>query len=489
MSKVALSLCDLPGSHDLDDANPSNNRYDRKSHPWWDEKVRSLRGFPPLRRGSFDTFSSSRDGNRFVSATSAGCVPFGSVLFALALRAEGRRVVDYVLDQLNPDSLDILVEARVPIDSLRHCHPIPTSFAMVRNLHDVVQVLEATSFGEILMWLTGVCEGASGSLSRDFSGLRQVVYRDLKVSRLNIITFNINGMPRLPLGHGRTAPPCYAAIGEALRERGPDIICLQEMWVPEARAVRQALAEWHGIGEERCYGLQRHSRGLLTLSRFPVVASSCFGFQRQVGLERCVSKGAQFSILELSDDMSLLVCNSHFAAEQEQVGRLVAGPRRSDSVRRTQMIEYQGWRRRVLARHRVQGVVDAGDFNLDIMHQDFARLERIVGEDTHGLRYPLAHLQAPVELEVQKRCRGLTFDPHENRLAEGKISHPQTLDYIFLSQLPLNAVALGSRIIFNESTTEFSDHFAKECTILLFDGRFRRSEMMPYPDFTQALQN
>jgi endonuclease/exonuclease/phosphatase family metal-dependent hydrolase len=129
-----------------------------------------------------------------------------------------------------------------------------------------------------------------------------------EVPRVRLLSLNTWLLP----GFSKAMPERLARMPEALRAERPDVICLQEVWLPATRdTLAQALAPEYAASEGR-------AGGLLTLSRFPIVVQEFVPFAPVAGMsveERLAGKGLLVTVLDAPGGR-LRVVNTHLAHER-----------------------------------------------------------------------------------------------------------------------------------------------------------------------------
>lgn len=228
---------------------------------------------------------------------------------------------------------------------------------------------------------------------------------------MEIITYNIWD---LPLWFVRNRKKRLREIGRFVAERGTDIVCLQESWSLEYRAVLSEYMRAQGyhdaIHQAR---IKRNNGGLLTFSKFPITSVRFIPFGRW-GLsvsEFIGNKGVLETIIETPAGV-LRVLNIHLHHESSKLFKTAR-------MRMRQLRKIFA----VLKKESSLPTILAGDFNQHDMHIDSAFMKIF---DDHGFTFagPRNELSPTYRKE----------NPFVNNWIN-RIAHSQTYDYIFVKDL------------------------------------------------------
>lgn len=126
---------------------------------------------------------------------------------------------------------------------------------------------------------------------------------------LNVLTYNTWGLP-VPIG--RQVPERFARLAGALD--GYDWVTLQETFSRYAGQLLGITAypfkAWQSDG-----GFATISSGLLTMSRYPIVAREFRAFRQSTDFDRFSRKGVLFTRLQVRPDLTVDLYNTHYQAQ------------------------------------------------------------------------------------------------------------------------------------------------------------------------------
>jgi endonuclease/exonuclease/phosphatase family metal-dependent hydrolase len=243
-----------------------------------------------------------------------------------------------------------------------------------------------------------------------------------------LLTFNVWGLPAW-LGKGSTAR--FDRIATELEREAPDLVLLQEVWTTRAGRALPGEGEWAvAIGTQSPWICRRS--GLVTLSRYPIVAGEFRAFHDARWPDVLVTKGALKTTLELGGGQRVTVWNVHL-----QAGRTAHAGR----VRARQISELLQWVRETEDGQALDIV--AGDFNCTPHSDEHRFLTRYLGPDLQAV---LRQSHAPTHHAPKTSARPA-----------------KTIDYVFF--VPRRGLQFrrgGSEILFADGRREerLSDHFA-----------------------------
>lgn len=250
--------------------------------------------------------------------------------------------------------------------------------------------------------------------------------------RLEVLTFNIHGLPRWLGGppHRR-----FHQIARAIETQAPDIVLLQEAWTRPSHRAAPAGADWHYAWSTRSRSLFAQS-GLVTVSRHRMVGGEFRPFRRAALLDSLVTKGALKVTLELSGGARVNVWNVHLQAG-------AAG-----QIRVHQVAELIKW-----IHHAEDGQmldVVGGDFNCTPTSAEYAALAAGLGTDVH---------------RSADRPHRPTYPA-----ADGDSLTGRTLDYVFWrARSRMGAARARADVVFAADRREdrLSDHFGVRASLVV----------------------
>jgi endonuclease/exonuclease/phosphatase family metal-dependent hydrolase len=242
-------------------------------------------------------------------------------------------------------------------------------------------------------------------------------------TRLEVLTYNIHGLPRW-LGGPR--PGQFERIAAAIESEEAHLVLLQEAWTSAARKAVPRNGDWSVATGLRAGNLFQQS-GLITASRLPMIGGEFRRFGRASLPDSLVEKGALKVTLELPDGQRVNVWNVHL-----QAGRAA-------EVRAHQVAELIRWVR----------AADDGQV-MDLVGGDFN-----CTPDSAEYQHMIAHLGTDV--------RHLARQPHVPTFPEPGASAKsgRTLDYVFCSPRERARVTSAqSEIVFDarRAADRLSDH-------------------------------
>lgn len=164
--------------------------------------------------------------------------------------------------------------------------------------------LRAVLLGALAVLTTAGCAQRPGELLATGAPRRSAV----GVTRVRVLSLNTWLLP----GFSKQMAQRLARMPAAIRAESPDVICLQEVWLP---TTRDGLAEQ--LGPEYAATEERRG-GLVTLSRWPIVAQEFVPFPVVEGMsteERLAGKGLLLSVLDAPGGR-LRVVNTHLAHQR-----------------------------------------------------------------------------------------------------------------------------------------------------------------------------
>ncbi|KAJ2748168.1 hypothetical protein GGH94_003512 [Coemansia aciculifera] len=150
-----------------------------------------------------------------------------------------------------------------------------------------------------------------------------------------------------------------------------DVVCLQEMFEFASSRRSRLFAAAEKLGFKFYVASQRQypwnlaiDGGLVVLSRYPIVESDSFEYQRGIGPDWMAKKGVLYAKIAMADgDTHVHLFTTHTQASYGEV--VITQP---DVKRRlSQLFEFHNFLERILPKHRAAGeaVVLTGDFNVD----------------------------------------------------------------------------------------------------------------------------
>jgi len=242
-------------------------------------------------------------------------------------------------------------------------------------------------------------------------------------TNLRLISYNVWG---LPAWLNRTSPTRYARMADALEQQNQHIVLLQEVWSRRAREAIPAGSDWAVVSGPNtgCF-FQRH--GLVSLSRFKVLAAEFMPFRRASWPDSMVKKGALKITVDIGDSRILNVWNVH----------LQAGP--APRTRSAQIAQLIDW----VERSDDDQVADviAGDFNCTPGSAEYDQLRRRFGSD------------------IQRQHPPFHFATYNGR--SSKPGQARTLDFVFVRPRRADLTCAGhTRPLFDAVRPEerLSDH-------------------------------
>ncbi|KAJ2908583.1 hypothetical protein GGI21_002740 [Coemansia aciculifera] len=154
-----------------------------------------------------------------------------------------------------------------------------------------------------------------------------------------------------------------------------DVVCLQEMFEFASSRRSRLFAAAEKLGFKFYVASQRQfpwnlaiDGGLVLLSRYPVVASDSFEYQRGIGPDWLAKKGVLYAKIAISKESSDLLTHVHMFTTHTQASYGEVTITQPDVKRRlSQLFEFHNFMERVLPKHRAAGeaVLLTGDFNVD----------------------------------------------------------------------------------------------------------------------------
>jgi len=253
--------------------------------------------------------------------------------------------------------------------------------------------------------------------------------------RLRLVTYNIWGLPSWMNG-ARTGR--YIKIARELERLAPDFILLQEAWTADARRSAPTNGLWsiaRAAGQHTFF----QQSGLLTLSKFPIIAGRFYPFSRATFPDRFVNKGALKITVQLPDRRVVNVWNLHLqdggspGIRQSQIRELVSAVQAAEDGQIADLV--------------------GGDFNTTPDDPLYQELSRSIG---------------PSVQQLGGISPFVTWDGLSAKPGSG-----QTLDYIFVrSRVPFQTIEATPRVAFQTANFEqrLSDHLGIETEVKLTVG-------------------
>ena len=266
-------------------------------------------------------------------------------------------------------------------------------------------------------------------------------------------------------------------IVKAVNETGYDIICLQEVFDEDARAVFvKGFKKTHPHQVRKCHGggIFRENSGLFVASRYPIKSNGedwyFEEFEDSAGADVLSEKGILAVHLDLEKyqtGLSLVVFNVHLQSDSEWTGE-------NEDVRNGQLKQIRKFLGKSLSRVNKSalgkmGALLAGDMNIEGDKLEWTRLFRI-------LEYPRDLFRMK-----NKNDRGYTWD-YETNTNPDMIPHSDKdqlrLDYIFaldfvpvewsdepFSLRKVECTSAQVQLFETGKKTRLSDHYAVEASI------------------------
>jgi endonuclease/exonuclease/phosphatase family metal-dependent hydrolase len=272
---------------------------------------------------------------------------------------------------------------------------------------------------------------------------------------LKLISFNIKMLPRIArLCNLGSDYERAKKIGEYLTKIDADIICMQEVFNPEAEKILDSILlntypfKAEMAGADSCW---RVSSGLYLVSKIPLQRSTfeVYESRSRRTLDWFSNKGFQTVQLDLAE-YPVHIINTHLQAWDEA------------DIRESQLNQLSAHLTKSVEVDKKAGYLLAGDFNIDEADPEYPLM--------------LETLLNPVDTyrSYRPRQEGYTMDPNDNQMAAD--SKPQRLDYIFMhgvrtlgveSALKLTTVRSDVLKTGDSPQSRLSDHFAVKIEVIV----------------------
>ena len=279
-----------------------------------------------------------------------------------------------------------------------------------------------------------------------------------EIETLHAMTFNIWGIPGYIGGKDFWR---FSVIADYLAKSPLDIVCLQEVFHPEAKRSLKELADRQGlyistVEQHKLFGMIG-SNGLHTISRLPTLNCQFVPFKAALGFQRLVKKGFLHTEHLLRSGETLHVFNLHLQSTIRNTPVEKVQNVRVQQMR--QLAEYAG---KVVKPEDV--VMYLGDFNISASDPESAEISKLLASDSWSSSNTPELTLSPPKDDPQSFFSGDTYNPLLNPYArEMKISNvrkvPERIDRILMSdpQARNNAVMMTAAD-FRSQQGALSDH-------------------------------
>jgi|GEM_PF-5106186 len=402
----------------------------------------------------------------------AGGPTIGGLFFDLSLNPAGRRLIKATLagagDLFSPDIAQRTLNYQLNDERLH----IPLKLLATGPHIAMHKRLSTLTTEQFCVWLADTATFSFHADTRQWAAAMKARISPLRIS---LLTWNIWGLP-FALGFGSKAPWRYAAIAEKLKSSTYDVVALQEMWDRKTDVILHQAGFPYAAKGRKMHGL-RDSSGLLTLSRYPIIAAETLAFSRKSGIERFVNKGALFTRVALPTGQHLDIYNVHLASAPEGLNHLFTSGAAAAHIRAAQIEQLDGW----INSRRVANipVILIGDFNTIEESHEYLLLKQRFSNDLYRARYPR------LSMCNERTFLGCTFDTIKNRWALGKGAGGR-LDQIWLPFVNPHELTVQSMVNRPETGCELSDHYGLAATITFF-GKCRNQ--IPIIHYNQTAYN
>lgn len=254
---------------------------------------------------------------------------------------------------------------------------------------------------------------------------------------LRFVSYNVWGLPHPII----TDPTRFTDLERLVPTVGADVIAFQETFTADSKGLARLEGyPFHAYGPGKKF--PKLSSGLLTVSRYPIVASAQMLFSRCAGTDCAARKGALFTRIAIEGLGEVDVFNTHMNAAGDH-----------------ELREYQAkeFFRFIMRYSGPRPLVVMGDFNFSPESQPYYKFLHFLGARDAHTEYVE---KTPDLSDVEKD--GYTADPRRNIHIKNQDHPPERIDFIFIRDEDHQGVQVAkTHLIFDAPVNgrHLSDHF------------------------------